>query len=69
MSAAASSQLHNPRAVWFLGAPVSKAIAVSTAIVYVLAEMNKMHDALVLGKSNLVSCLVEKYITTYQVYL
>jgi len=53
MSAAASSQLHNPRAVWFLGSPVSKAIAVSTSIVYVLAEMNKMHDALVLDTTKI----------------
>lgn len=45
-----STQLHNPMAVWFLGAPISKAIAISTAIVYVMAEMNKWHDALILGE-------------------
>jgi hypothetical protein len=44
------SQLHNPKAVWFLGAPVSKAIAASTAAIYVLAEMNKWHEALVFGE-------------------
>lgn len=46
----ASSQLHSPKAVWFLGAPLSKAIAMSTASVYVLAEMNHWHDALILGE-------------------
>ena len=45
-----STALHNPRAVWFLGAPVSKAIAVTTAIVYVVAEMNKWHASMVLGE-------------------
>jgi hypothetical protein len=45
-----STQLHNPLAVWFLGAPISKAIAISTAIMYVMAEMNKWHDALILGE-------------------
>ncbi|KAL3805785.1 hypothetical protein HJC23_007746 [Cyclotella cryptica] len=42
-----SSQLHNPRSVWFLGAPVSKAIAISTAVIYVIAEMKKWHEAMV----------------------
>ena len=47
----ATSQLHNPtKAVWFLGAPVSKAIAISTTIVYIIAEMNKAHSALILGE-------------------
>jgi hypothetical protein len=46
----ASSQLHNPTAAWFLGAPVSKAIALSTVAVYALAEMKNWHDALILGK-------------------
>ena len=41
--------LHNPRSVWFLGAPVSKATAITTTIVYIFAEMNKGHGALVLG--------------------
>ena len=44
-----SQTLHNPRSVWFLGAPVSKAIAITTTIVYIFAEMNKSHGALVLG--------------------
>eukprot|EP00584_Thalassiosira_punctigera_P014764 CAMPEP_0172553976 /NCGR_PEP_ID=MMETSP1067-20121228/52641_1 /TAXON_ID=265564 ORGANISM="Thalassiosira punctigera, Strain Tpunct2005C2" /NCGR_SAMPLE_ID=MMETSP1067 /ASSEMBLY_ACC=CAM_ASM_000444 /LENGTH=298 /DNA_ID=CAMNT_0013342259 /DNA_START=104 /DNA_END=1000 /DNA_ORIENTATION=+ len=48
-----SSQLHNPRAVWFMGAPVSKAIAISTAIVYVVVEMNKWHDALILDTTKI----------------
>lgn len=48
-----SSQLHNPRAVWFLGAPVSKAIAISTVIVYVVAEMNNWHDSLVLDTTKI----------------
>eukprot|EP00580_Thalassiosira_gravida_P004455 CAMPEP_0201623996 /NCGR_PEP_ID=MMETSP0493-20130528/327_1 /ASSEMBLY_ACC=CAM_ASM_000838 /TAXON_ID=420259 /ORGANISM="Thalassiosira gravida, Strain GMp14c1" /LENGTH=297 /DNA_ID=CAMNT_0048093747 /DNA_START=92 /DNA_END=985 /DNA_ORIENTATION=+ len=48
-----SSQLHNPREVWFLGAPVSKAIAISTAIVFVVAEMNKWHDALMLDTTKI----------------
>ncbi|EED91735.1 predicted protein [Thalassiosira pseudonana CCMP1335] len=47
------SQLHNPKAVWFLGAPVSKAIAASTAAIYVLAEMNKWHEALVFDTSKI----------------
>mmetsp|Transcript_4603 Transcript_4603/g.8852 ORF Transcript_4603/g.8852 Transcript_4603/m.8852 type:complete len:298 (+) Transcript_4603:164-1057(+) len=48
-----SSQLHNPREVWFLGAPVSKAIAISTAILFVVAEMNKWHDALMLDTTKI----------------
>lgn len=48
-----TSQLHNPRAVWFLGAPISKAIALSTAIVYVVVEINKWHDALVLDTAKI----------------
>jgi hypothetical protein len=48
-----TTQLHNPMSVWFLGAPVSKVIAVSTAIVYVIAETNKWHDALILGERQL----------------
>lgn len=42
-----ASQLHGPGAAWFQGAPVTKAIAISTAIIYVVAEMNKWHDALI----------------------
>ena len=34
---------------WFLGAPVSKTIAIATSLVFILAEMNKFHDALILG--------------------
>lgn len=41
------SSLHNPRAVWFLGAPVSKAIAISTVAMFVLAEVWDLHDALI----------------------
>jgi len=48
-----SSSLHNPRAVWFLGAPVSKAIAISTAIVFVVAEMNNFHNGLVLDTTKI----------------
>lgn len=46
------SSLSNPKAVWFLGAPVSKAIAITAVVTYVVAEMNKIHNALVFGKSN-----------------
>mmetsp|Transcript_29580 Transcript_29580/g.71472 ORF Transcript_29580/g.71472 Transcript_29580/m.71472 type:complete len:162 (-) Transcript_29580:713-1198(-) len=48
-----SSQLHNPRAVWFLGAPVSKTIAISTVAIYIAAEMNKWHDALILDTTKI----------------
>ena len=50
MNTMSSSQLQNPRAVWFLGAPVSKAIAATTAVTYVVAEMNDFHDALIFGE-------------------
>jgi hypothetical protein len=44
-----SSQLSNPKAVWFLGAPVSKAIAIAAVVTYIVAEMNKLHQALIFG--------------------
>lgn len=46
------TQLHNPKAVWFLGAPVSKAIALLAVVTFIVAEMNKLHQALVFGESN-----------------
>ena len=46
------TQLHNPKAVWFLGAPVSKAIALLVVVTFIVAEMNKLHQALVFGESN-----------------
>jgi hypothetical protein len=45
-----SSQLHNPRSVWFLGAPLSKAMALSTAVIYVAAEMKHWHESMVFGE-------------------
>jgi hypothetical protein len=44
-----SSQLSNPKAVWFLGAPVSKAIVITAVVTYIVAEMNKLHQALIFG--------------------
>lgn len=44
------AQLHNPKAVWFLGAPVSKAIALLAVVTFIVAEMNKLHQALVFGE-------------------
>merc|ERR1712176_437196 len=38
---------------WFLGAPVAKAIAVSTGIVYVIVEMNKLHKAMMLDTTQI----------------
>mmetsp|Transcript_18168 Transcript_18168/g.42351 ORF Transcript_18168/g.42351 Transcript_18168/m.42351 type:complete len:300 (-) Transcript_18168:17-916(-) len=49
----ATTQLHNPRATWFLGAPVTKAVAVSTAIIYIIAEMNKLHRAMMLDTTKI----------------
>ena len=46
-----TTQLHNPKSAYFLGAPVSKAIAFSTAIVYVVAEMKHWHAAMVFGET------------------
>jgi len=46
-----SSQLSNPKAVWFLGAPVSKAIVITAVVTYIVAEMNKLHQALIFGAS------------------
>ncbi len=51
------TQLHNPKAVWFLGAPVSKAIALLAVVTFIVAEMNKLHQALVFGESNYVAAL------------
>mmetsp|Transcript_24595 Transcript_24595/g.42093 ORF Transcript_24595/g.42093 Transcript_24595/m.42093 type:complete len:305 (-) Transcript_24595:308-1222(-) len=48
-----TQQLHNPRAVWFLGAPVSKAIAITTVIMYAVAEMNKWHESLALDTTKI----------------
>lgn len=50
-SSMSSSQLSNPQAVWFLGAPVSKAIAITAVVTYIVAEMNKLHQALIFGAS------------------
>lgn len=51
------TQLHNPKAVWFLGAPVSKAIALLAVVTFIVAEMNKLHQALVFGESKLLCCI------------
>eukprot|EP00574_Skeletonema_japonicum_P007420 CAMPEP_0201714692 /NCGR_PEP_ID=MMETSP0593-20130828/1061_1 /ASSEMBLY_ACC=CAM_ASM_000672 /TAXON_ID=267983 /ORGANISM="Skeletonema japonicum, Strain CCMP2506" /LENGTH=297 /DNA_ID=CAMNT_0048203991 /DNA_START=60 /DNA_END=953 /DNA_ORIENTATION=+ len=48
-----SSQLSNPQAVWFLGAPVSKAIAITAVVTYIVAEMNKLHQALIFDTSKI----------------
>lgn len=48
-----TSQLQNPRAAWFTGAPLSKAIALSTAVGYVVAETNKWHEALILDTAKI----------------
>ena len=55
------SSLSNPKAVWFLGAPVSKVIAITAVVTYIVAEMNKIHNALVFGKSNIIN-LIYRYI-------
>ena len=54
---ASPTQLYNPKAVWFLGAPVSKAIALLAVVTFIVAEMNKLHQALVFGESNYVAAL------------
>ena len=51
------SSLSNPKAVWFLGAPVSKAIAITAVVTYIVAEMYKIHNALIFGKSNKISSI------------
>jgi hypothetical protein len=58
-----SSQLHNPRSVWFLGAPLSKAMALSTAVIYVAAEMKHWHESMVFGETIIHSTLFAVVIT------
>ena len=55
------SSLSNPKAVWFLGAPVSKAIAITAVVTYIVAEMNKIHNALIFGKCNKISSISQYY--------
>lgn len=55
------SSLSNPKAVWFLGAPVSKVIAITAVVTYIVAEMNKIHNALVFGKSNKIISSISQY--------
>mmetsp|Transcript_29538 Transcript_29538/g.62720 ORF Transcript_29538/g.62720 Transcript_29538/m.62720 type:complete len:307 (-) Transcript_29538:2473-3393(-) len=46
-------QLQNPRAVYFMGAPVSKAIVIMTGAIFVAAEVWDFHDALVFDTSKI----------------